>query len=110
MSDIVCTGNEDKLNDCTLTSLSLQQGKVMFEETSVAGVKCYTPDQCITPPNRGTQCAHGNIRLTGGQASMPEGNLEYCYYGSWSKFCYLGPTEAVVACRQLGYTNYESMS
>ena len=109
MSNVDCTGNENELNDCTLTSLSLKEGRKVFEETSAAGVKCYTPAQCIPPPIRGTACSHSNIRLTGiGQAGIPVGNLEYCYYGSWSKFCYLGPIEAIVACRQLGYTKYDS--
>ena len=80
----------------------------MLETTTVAGVKCYTPDQCVPPPLQGTVCTHGDIRLTGGQSLTAEGNLEYCYHGSWSLFCYLGSTEAIVACRQLGYTQYKS--
>ena len=55
-------------------------------------------------------CTHGQLRLTGGRTSTAEGNLEFCYLGSWSSFCYLGAIEATVACRQLGYTKYESMS
>ena len=109
MSNVACIGNEDKLNDCTLTFLALQEGKKLFDQTSVAGVKCSTPNQCITPPKQGTSCTRGQVRLTGGRTSTAEGNLEFCYFGSWSSFCYLGPIEATVACRQLGYTKYESM-
>lgn len=80
----------------------------MLQTSNVAGVKCYTPNQCRTPPTGGTTCTPGNIRLTGGQASTEDGNIEYCYNGFWSSFCYLGPTEATVACRQLGFTSYDS--
>ena len=108
LTKIYCTGSEDMINDCTLTSLSLKDGKNIHEGTNVAGVKCYTPDQCVPPPLQGTACTHGHIRLTGGQSLTAEGNLEYCYHGSWSLFCYLGPIEAIIACRQLGYFQYDS--
>jgi deleted-in-malignant-brain-tumors protein 1 len=110
LSSVFCTGSEDMLNECTLSSLSLQMGKEAIAGTDVAGVKCYTPDQCVPPPLQGTACINGNIRLTGGQPFVAEGNLEYCYHGSWSLFCYLGHTEAIVACRQLGYTQYDITS
>lgn len=81
----------------------------MIETTNVAGVRCYIPDHCVVPPPAGDFCTHGQIRLTGGRPMYAEGNLEYCYHGSWSLFCYLGAQEAVVACRQLGYSKYDSM-
>ena len=107
ISDVECEGTEDNINDCTLTDLSLQDGKNVISQTEVAGVKCYTPDQCVTPLTGGSQCQNGDVRLTGGQFGLAEGNLEYCYSGYWTPFCYLGPNEAIVACRQLGHTSYE---
>ena len=84
--------------------MSLQEGKSALKTTDVAGVKCYTPNQCVPPPvTIGTACTSGEVKLEGGQTSTPEGNLQYCYNGMWSTFCELGPVEATVACRQLGY-------
>ena len=106
--DVTCTGEETAFSDCSYSTLSLAEGKAMLATTDVAGVKCYTPDHCIPPPNvTGSDCTTGAIRLSGGQGGIPEGNLEFCYRGYWSPFCYLGPMEATVACRQLGYSNYD---
>lgn len=111
IANVACTGNEDKLSQCTFDTISLSQGKNMLRTSNVAGVKCYTPNQCIPPPSTGgAQCSPGSIRLTGSQASAADGNIEYCYHGTWSPFCTLGPVEATVACRQLGFTSYDSMS
>ncbi|XP_019850479.1 PREDICTED: scavenger receptor cysteine-rich domain superfamily protein-like isoform X2 [Amphimedon queenslandica] len=108
ISSIHCTGHERTISDCTRTTLSLEEGKTMIPQTNVAGVKCYTPDQCIPPPTGGVSCTSGRIRLTGGgRSGVAEGNIEYCYHGSWSLFCSLGPQEAIVACRQLGYEQYD---
>ena len=106
-SNVDCVGNEALITDCTYITYSLQQGKNMLPQTNVAGVKCYTPDQCVPPPTSGGDCSSGMVRFSSGQTGIPEGNLEYCYNGFWSPFCYLGPNEAIVACRQLGYTDYE---
>ena len=51
-----------------------------------------------------TECNDEAVQLVGGQSSN-EGRLEYCYYGAWTQFCYVDIKLAVVACRQLGYTN-----
>ena len=107
LSSIDCTGYERTISDCTRTTLSLQEGKNMISQVYVAGVRCYSPDHCIPPPTGGVSCTNGRIRLTGGRPTVAEGNLEYCYHGSWSLFCYLGPQEAIVACRQLGYAQYD---
>lgn len=108
MTNVACDGTEDGLGQCSFDTLSLSQGKSMLASTDVAGVKCYVPDQCPAPPTGGSSCTNGALRLTGGQANVEEGNLEYCYHGYWSSFCYLGPNEATVACRQLGFTSYDS--
>ena len=107
LTQVFCDGSEDRLDDCTVTTLSLQEGKSMLPLANAAGVKCYTPDACIIPPTNGASCNHGQVRLTGGRPNTGEGNIQFCYYGSWSAFCMLGPNEATVACRQLGYTDYD---
>lgn len=108
MNNVVCDGTEDTIGQCSFDSLSLSQGKTMLANTDVAGVKCYVPDQCPSPPVGGTSCTSGALRLTGGTTdSIKDGNVEYCYHGYWSPICYLGPNEATVACRQLG-SNYDS--
>lgn len=107
LTNVDCDGDEETISDCTYTTLSLQDGKTMLSQTNVAGVKCYTPDQCNTPPSGGNGCNAGDIRLVGGQQNVAEGTLQYCFKGMWSPFCYLGPIEATVACRQLGYTTYD---
>lgn len=107
MTDASCTGSEDSLHDCTFTTYSLQEGKDLLSTTAVAGVKCYTPDACVTPPTGGVSCNHGDVRQIGGSVGEGNGNVQYCYYGTWSPFCSLGPNEATVACRQLGFTSYD---
>ena len=52
-------------------------------------------------------CNGGDIRLWGGQEEY-EGNIEICTdHGVWSEICdsSWGDTDAIVACRQLNYTN-----
>ena len=105
VSSAQCTGAEEKLSDCTLSTLSLEQGKAALQTTQVAGVKCYTPDACVPPITTGISCTDTQLRLTGNNAQSGEGNLEYCYKGTWSPFCSLGANEATVACRQLGFTD-----
>ena len=79
----------------------------MMKNVEVAGVKCYVPSTCTPPPNGGTECANSDLRLTGDNAKSGEGILEYCYKGLWSPFYSLGAKEAVIACRQLGYFDYD---
>ena len=60
-----------------------------------------TPNILLTVPS----CTNGDIRLVGGQSSR-EGRLEYCYLGEWSQICSnFQMEEAMVACKQLGFTN-----
>ena len=52
-------------------------------------------------------CSSGDIRLWGGQTEY-EGNIEICTdHGVWSAVCdrYWDNIDAIVACRQLNYTN-----
>ena len=50
-------------------------------------------------------CENGNIRLVGG-ANQYEGRVEVCWNEAWGTVCddYWGTTDAIVACRQLGYS------
>ena len=59
----------------------------------VAGVKCYVPSECDSPPDGGSDCINGSIRLS--ESNNGEGTLEYCYKGLWSPFCSLNETEAI---------------
>ncbi|XP_019854372.1 PREDICTED: scavenger receptor cysteine-rich domain superfamily protein-like [Amphimedon queenslandica] len=106
ITSLGCSGTESSVADCTVSTISLAQGKALLATSDVAGVKCYTPDQCVPPPaGGGSSCTNGELRLTGGkQSGIPEGNVEYCYQGTWSPFCSLGPVEATIICKQLGYT------
>ena len=54
-----------------------------------------------------TQCSHGEVRLING--SVPnEGRVEVCVNSNWGIFCeddsLWDTEEAMVVCRQLGYT------
>ena len=106
MKDVACVGDEENIEECSSTYLSLPDGKVLTD--AVAGVKCSTPIQCDAPTKDGVQCNNGQLRLAGSnlQLANGEGYLEYCYYGTWSSFCSLSIDEAIVACRQLGYEQY----
>ena len=51
-------------------------------------------------------CANGDIRLSGG-VNDNEGLVEICYNATWGTVCdnMWGPTNANVACRQLGFSS-----
>ena len=51
-------------------------------------------------------CANGDIRLSGGVNDY-EGLVEICYNATWGTVCdnMWGPTNANVACRQLGFSS-----
>ena len=65
----------------------------------------------------GTECNDGDLRLVGG-ASVREGRIEVCIYGLWGSVCgyhvlpltnsisrVFSDTDAMVACRQLGFSS-----
>ena len=107
LSNIQCMGDEENINECTKTVFSLEEGKNKLKTVQVAGVECYVPNECMPPPAGGSDCVNGNLRLTGVNANNGEGVLEYCYKGLWSTFCSLSGKEALVACRQLGYMDFD---
>lgn len=53
-------------------------------------------------------CDDGELRLVNGAAENL-GRLEICYDNIWGSVCddQFGRNEAIVVCRQLGYTNVE---
>ena len=91
-----------------MTTYELETGKALLELVGVVGVSC-TPNFCLENPTVPPACSiSDSIRLIGGAASN-EGRLEYCYDGAWTAACSIGLSEATVACRQLGYTEYACM-
>ena len=105
-SDVTCTGDEEALTDCTMTTYELEMGKALSNNVDVAGVSCQVYRSCIKPSDSSNTCTNDSVRLRGGSVSN-EGRLEYCYQGTWTPFCSVGPKEATAACRQLGYTDYD---
>ena len=100
LNRVTCNGNENKISDCTASSFSLEEGRMLDDK--VAGVQCYSKNICVPPPPGGVaQCTSGDIRLVNINAVAFGGYLQYCYNGTWSSFCSMEAKEAIVACRQL---------
>ena len=106
LSNVGCTGDETYLDECTYISYSLLQGKNIYDLVQVAGVSCL-PKNCIPSKVQGSDCNIGSVRLQPGSGQQNAGNLQYCYNGVWSYFCAMDQTVASVACRHLGYQNYD---
>ena len=107
VSDLVCTGEENSILDCSLTIWSLADGRDLLtdEETQVAGVYCVTEDTCIPPPPLNNLCTPGDIQIDSPDSSSM-GNLMFCANGTWSPFCSLNGGTAAVACKSLGFDDY----
>ena len=54
-----------------------------------------------------TACTNGDLRLDNGTTGNLFGRVEMCYNNVWGTVCQdnFGPQEAVVACRQLGFSD-----
>ena len=110
VSNVNCDGSEERIGDCTKTSISLSEGKTTYKYASVAGIKCLPPPDPTCVDNTdgvttGSACTPGAIELFAGNTHN-EGTLQYCYKGQWSPACSLNEAAASVACKQLGYLQY----
>ncbi|CAI8027233.1 Scavenger receptor cysteine-rich domain superfamily protein, partial [Geodia barretti] len=86
MDEVACTGNETEL---TLCSHNSSHDCSHSEDASV---------QC--------RCADGEVSLVGGSGPH-EGRVQVCKNGVWGTVCddSWSAYDAIVVCRQLGYTN-----
>ena len=112
-SYVLCDGNELLLDNCHKLSLPLEDGNAAYEEATVAGVvcaeatgpprhtKCQPKETAVPNP---TGCTNGKVRFMDDHET-----LQYCYNGHWTGFCTMTHHEAMVACKQLGYTKYTCM-
>ena len=117
LENIICSGDESSLTECSFTRLSLSDGKKLLPNTDVAGVDCIydrpAPPPCITNndanPTYSCTAAKGSIRLVdnNGAESTNEGRVEYCNGQYWTPLCTMDNRAAAVACRQLGHTQYQ---
>lgn len=84
MDAVVCSGNEDRLVNCSFTS---NENDTCFHLND-ASVRC----PCVT----------GDVRLIG---SDSEGRVEVCVNGVWGTVTddFWGGPDALVVCRQLGF-------
>lgn len=109
--DVSCAGYEVRISDCTKTELYYEDAIEALNSTEVAGVDCIYDESAKAPcivnpdidPSDGCSVT-GSFRLSGSVGS--EGRVEYCYDGFWSPLCTMDHKMAVVACRELGYTQY----
>uniref|UniRef100_A0A1X7U210 SRCR domain-containing protein n=1 Tax=Amphimedon queenslandica TaxID=400682 RepID=A0A1X7U210_AMPQE len=93
--DLNCNGTEATVLNCSYNNIE-QHSCQWYEDAYV---------QCQVP-NTTDNCTNGVIRLVKGEAKN-EGLVEICADGSWGYVCpnyRWGQNEAMVTCRQLGYT------
>lgn len=95
-TNVRCSGTEQRLINCSYSSISTSSG-LRYGSYSSAGVICQGNHSQLT------ECEHGDVRLVGGQ-KLSEGRVEICTYGYWASTCHsnwdLVATEIV--CKQLG--------
>ncbi|XP_013407241.1 scavenger receptor cysteine-rich domain superfamily protein-like [Lingula anatina] len=94
LDHVKCTGNEENILRCRHDGW----GVAACQPTQTAGIVCIDP----TGPPEGT------LRLVNGAKSR-EGRLEIYYNHHWGTICNKGwdAVDALVACRQLGYSGLE---
>ena len=84
--DLLCTGNEEHLLNCTYT----------LDYRCLDG---FGSVNCTV-----AECTEGAVRLVGGM-NKTEGRVEICFYGSWGNVCdnLWTVREAKLVCKQLGF-------
>ena len=109
----MCEGDEDKLTDCKVAWVPYIEGKTAIKHADVGGVYCpppTPPPECETVPPMVPVCVSGSIKFDSTDDSASEGLVQYCYNQQWTYFCSMDTAAATVACNQLGYQEYSSMS
>ena len=111
-SFVLCNGDEQSLSSCNKVTHSLEEGRTIYRDAKVAGVQCLPAppskvylvcsNTSVLPSDDIDECSSDD----GEDVSIINGTLQYCYNGDWSVFCTLTHREAIVACRQLGYTKF----
>ena len=79
----------------------------MYSCTHIISKHCVTV-VILVPITAGTVCETGTVRLVNGAAENL-GRIEICFGNVWGTVCddQFDRNDAIVACRQLNYTNYE---
>ncbi|CAI8037193.1 Scavenger receptor cysteine-rich domain superfamily protein [Geodia barretti] len=85
MDDVACTGTETRLSSCSHSSSN------NCDHNEDASVRC--------------RCANGQVSLVGGTGPH-EGRVQVCINGIWGTVCddSWSTNDAIVLCRQLGYS------
>ena len=113
LNDTICSGTEQSLIECSLNgygnfacsyiAVALCQG--IFLQTYIY-ILCILPvassgSSCVI--SAGDCSTPGEVRLADNVSEI-EGRVEICYNGEWGTICddQWGPSDAMVACRQLG--------
>ena len=94
------------LKDCeAAVGLKCFGNKVQISYKNLCHIKIHVYHNFLEPG----ECTSGSIRLNGGTIDK-EGRVEVCVNGVWGSICDDGwdTTDAIVVCRQLGYSNSSS--
>lgn len=93
LSNVQCTGSEDKLLNCSLILNSS-----CLPQQRDAGVVCQSN------ATENASCSDGDIRLSNG-TNVLEGRVEICINSAWGTVCdtTFSEDEASIICSQTGY-------